>query len=312
MKLEDADFEKVAIPPGHTVLWRMDDYPWPRSRWNYHPEFELHLIRHSSGLAYVGDHIGSFTGPQLFLVGSYLPHNWITPVVGDTCLHNRDVVVQFDPKQILSSTSLFPEFGSLDELFRDAALGLDFFGETAAKGIELIEEMGRCDGAESLAILLRFLAMAGASREYRKLASANFALRSPESTREAEILDVAINYINNNFANVISMTDIAELVGMPVSSFSRLFKNKTGVTYSDHISALRILTARRYLSETDLSVTEICFEAGFNNISNFNRTFLRATGLTPTMYRHAARARTAQRLARTVKPAAVAGEALEL
>ena len=83
LKREAAYFEHISVPAGQSFLWRMDDYPWRRTVWNYHPEFEIHLIRHSSGLAYVGDHIGSFDAGQLVLVGSNLPHNWITPLIGD-------------------------------------------------------------------------------------------------------------------------------------------------------------------------------------------------------------------------------------
>ncbi len=294
--VDGAHFEPIEIPAGQSFLWRKDNYPWRRCEWNYHPEFELHLIRHSSGLAYIGDHIGGFEAGQLVLVGSNLPHNWITPLVNNEKIVDRDIVVQFDPRRVLDAANVFPEFEEFRGLFDDAIFGIEFHGTTARKGAALLEEMGHCDAMEAFAILLRFLALASATREYRKLASVHFIANArPATSRELAILDTAIDYIKNNFTNDISISDVAGLVEMPVSSFSRLFKTYTGNTYSDHLCSLRIWSAKQLLSERSMAITDICFEAGFNNISNFNRTFLRETGMTPSKYRRAARARTDRR-----------------
>jgi AraC-like DNA-binding protein len=289
---ETAYFEHISIPPGQTFLWRLDDYPWRRIVWNYHPEIELHYIRHSSGLAYVGDHIGNFDAGQLVLVGSGLPHNWITPFLGESILPERDIVVQFDPARIARAAAEFPEITELESLFRDAAYGLEFFGETSIRAAARLEAMRTQRGLSALSSLLDLLADLATSTEYRKLASAQFVDQfRPGSDSDRQRLDLALDFIQRNFHERPSCEDVAAVVGMSESAFSRFFKAQTGNTYSDHLSTLRIWTARQKLAETDLPVTDVCFEAGFNNISNFNRTFLRVAGMTPSQYRRAARQR---------------------
>jgi AraC-like DNA-binding protein len=289
---ETAYFEHITIPPGQSFLWRMDDYPWRRIVWNYHPEFEIHLIRHSSGLAYVGDYIGGFNAGQLVLVGSNLPHNWITPFIGDQKLTARDIVVQFNPERITRGAADFPEIAALTDLFRNAANGLEFSGETALRGAAMLEEMGKHSGLVALSMLFDLLATLAASTEYRKLASPQFVDQfRPGSETERARLDLALDYIQRNFLDRPTCADVAAIIGMSESAFSRFFKAQTGNTYSDHLSSLRIWTAQKRLAETEVPITDICFEAGFNNISNFNRIFLRAAGMTPSKYRNAARKR---------------------
>lgn len=88
-----------------------------------------------------------------------------------------------------------------------------------------------------------------------------------------------------------SLGEVADLVGMSESSFSRFFKNKTGNTFSEHVASLRVWMAGKLLIESDHPITDVCYDAGFNNISNFNRTFLSKMGMTPSQYRTAARQR---------------------
>lgn len=287
-----AFFEQVTIPPGHSFLWRLDDYPWARNVWNYHPEFEIHLIRHSSGITYVGDFIGQFEAGQLFLVGSDLPHNWITPDIGSQLLKGRDIVLQFDP-HIFSSASLsFPELAGAEELFAKARLGVEFVGETARDARDIIESMDGSGSISDLAKMLNLLSILAGSAETRTLASEAFLLSEYiKKDSDHVLIEKALIYLHANFLANPSLKDVAEIVDMSESAFSRFFKNKTGNTFSHHIMSLRLWMAGKLLLETDEPITNICFEAGFNNISNFNRMFLRYNGLTPTEYRKTARQR---------------------
>jgi AraC-like DNA-binding protein len=292
LKLGNASFEHISVPPEQSFLWRLDDYPWRRSVWNYHPEFEIHLIRHSSGLAYVGDYIGSFDPGQLVLVGSNLPHNWITPGIGDKTLVGRDIVVQFDPERLRRITRDLPELADLEVLFRRAALGIEFHGQTAVEGRRILQEMPKHRGLSALSSLLNLLALLAASKEHRTLATQKFLDRfQPGTIAEGARLDQALKYIHNTFLERPLLADVAALIGMSESVFCRFFKAKTGNTFSDYVRSLRIWTARKLLAESDAPITDICFRSGFNNISNFNRAFLRTTSLTPSVYRRAAKAR---------------------
>lgn len=282
-----AYFEQVSIPAGHSFLWRIDDYPWARNVWNYHPEFEIHLIRHSSGLTYVGDHIGQFEAGHLFLVGGSLPHNWITPNIGDQLLKGRDLVLQFDPNVFRTQGVDQSELSEVTDLLDQASRGIQFMGQTAIKGRKILESMDGSGSLLDLSKMLNLLSVLANSTEKKLLASEGFMQRSRfKASKDHVLIEKALDYLQRNFLDNPSLGEVADVVNMSESAFSRFFKNKTGNTFSEHIVSLRIWMATKLLIETDMPITEICFEAGFNNISNFNRTFLKKTGLKPSNYRH--------------------------
>lgn len=283
-----AYFEHIVVPPERSFLWRMDDYPWRRVVWNYHPEFELHLIRRSSGLAYVGDYIGSFRPGHLVLVGGNLPHNWITPAAGDEIIEKRDIVVQFDGRKLQGLRRDFPEMAELDGLFKRAALGVEFLGSTAVECAASLEALGSTRGLDALANFLTILARLAGSREYRLLSTEKFSDQfKPGSPLDVKRVEQALDYIQKNFRTGVSLSEVAARTGMSDSSFSRFFQSQTGNSFSEHLATIRIWSACKMLSETEKPITEICFDSGFNNISNFNRTFLRRMKLTPSRYRSA-------------------------
>lgn len=292
MPQDSAFFEHVRISEEQSFLWRLDDYPWQRCVWNYHPESEIHLIRHSSGLCFVGDHIGDFDAGQLVLVGSNLPHNWVSPSIGERRLVGRDIVIQFDHTRLEAAAAVFPELRRAGDLFKRAAYGLEFFGDSARTGAALIEAMARQSSIGRLGTFIELLALMADATDYRTLATPQFLGQfRPGSVFEIETLEKALAFIHETFLERSSLPEVAALVGMSESAFSRFFKKHTGNTYSDHVISLRLLTARKLLTETERPITDICYEAGFSNISNFNRAFLQRIGMTPSRYRKAARSR---------------------
>ena len=92
-------------------------------------------------------------------------------------------------------------------------------------------------------------------------------------------------YINDHYAEPLKLTDLAALVGMSPVAFSRFFRMRTGRTLSDYIIDIRLGFAARMLVDTTRNVSEICYECGFNNLSNFNRTFKAKRGFTPRDFR---------------------------
>lgn len=285
------------MPPGHSFLWRVDDYPWARNVWNYHPEFEIHLIRHSSGLAYVGDHIGQFEAGDLYLVGSDLPHNWITPQTGNRLLKARDIVLQFHPSTFFSQANQFAELSGMKNLFERSSRGIEFHGETRIEGRRILESMDGSGSLRDLSRMLELLALLSASDEYTILSSQAF-IDGDHVTgiKDHKLIERALEHLQSHFLEAPSLQDVADLLGMSETSFSRFFKKKTGNTYSEHLASLRLWMAVKLLVESDIPITDVCFESGFNNIANFNRTFLKRNGMTPSQYRKAARQRNLPKL----------------
>ncbi|MBD9595086.1 AraC family transcriptional regulator [Ensifer sp. ENS06] len=276
-------FEHIVTGVNETFLWRLDNYPWERNVWNFHPEIEIHLIRKASGLAFVGDHIGQFGPGYLTVIGSNLPHDWVTVTEPDEIIEGRDIVMQFHPDRMREITDALPEFAELEAFFARAERGLVFHNEARAKGADLIERMGSLKGLSRFSLFIQLLDLLVNTEEYELLSSPEFA---PELDQQSlDVLRGALAFIYENIATDIHLADLARQAGMSETAFSRFFKKNTGNTFTDHVNKLRIWQACKLLAETDVPITDICFEVGYLNISNFNRTFLRQHKMTPSAYR---------------------------
>ncbi len=95
----------------------------------------------------------------------------------------------------------------------------------------------------------------------------------------------AIDYIHANYQTAFSLNDLAQVTNLSPYHFSRVFKAEVGKTPMDYMLEVKINHAKElFLKCRDKSVTEICFESGFNNLSHFSRTFLKKVGITPTNF----------------------------
>lgn len=119
--------------------------------------------------------------------------------------------------------------------------------------------------------------------EAKALASSSFAKVEP--TFNSRRIYKVQKYINENYREEIRLEHMAELVGMTSTSFSRFFKLRTGKTLSDYVIDIRIGFATRMLVDTTMSIAEICYECGFNNLSNFNRIFKKKKDCSPKEFR---------------------------
>jgi AraC-like DNA-binding protein len=271
-----------------SYLVRRDDYPNPICIWNYHPEWEIHYIPEARGFAYVGDYVGPFRPEHLVLTGTNLPHNWITP--GAPLLPGRDLVLQFDADKLMGIRGVCAEFEILYRLKPLAERGVEILGAEAAEIGQKILHLQRTKGARGLGLFLEILADIEAAPRKRLLASEHFiSFYNEMSDRRHRRIDQAIQILQSDPGK--QMHEVADAVGLAPSAFSRAFRRLTGMNFSNYSRSVRVWRARTMLAESEIAITDICFEAGFNNLSNFNRYFRLETGLTPRAYRMAARIR---------------------
>lgn len=290
-------FEHIVTNANETFLWREDDYPWERNVWNYHPEIEIHLLRKASGMAFVGDHIGEFYPGYLTVIGPNLAHDWVTATEPGEIIKGRDVVIQFDPARIKAIAGTLPEFALLDDFLRRSERGLVFHGQTRRKGVEIVEAMGDVKGFTRLSLFIQLLELLSSSDEFEVLSSPQFAPKL--DAEKLNVIQQSLIYIFTHLSTDLHLSEIAEQAGMSESTFSRFFKKNTGNSFTDHVNKLRIWQACKLLAETEMPITDICFEVGYLNISNFNRTFLRQHKMTPSAYRRLTSQRRPMRVVET-------------
>ncbi len=279
-----AQRELVVADPRSSVRWHEHDYPGPYCRWNYHPELELHLIRHGTGRFIVGDRIGTFGPGHLVLVGPNLPHEWISDLGPGEIKHERDAVLHFDEDWLRRSSRVLPELDDIHQLVHDARRGLEFSGDAALEAAEHLEAVGTTQGSHRLSHLFALLAtLADApSNERTTLAQEWF---TPRGERVAEVMDLTLRYILDNLGDEIRMSELARQAGMSDSAFSKCIVRASNLTFTDLVRQLRLSQACRLLTHTDATIATICHDVGYTNLSNFNRQFRRAYGTTPRDYR---------------------------
>ena len=277
--------ELVPTMPSTSARWHMHDYPGPYCRWHYHPEFEIHLIQRGTGRSIVGDHIGRFTAGHLVLVGSNLPHDWISDVGDGEHITNRDVVFQFHPQWIGDCQQLLPELRAVDPLLARAARGIEFTGPTAAAAAPELLAIGDSAGIDRLHHILAVLDILSAAPPGEAQLLASPWIPPLDKGGTDDLIDDALNYLFTNSAREIRLADVAARAAMSESSFSRYFRRSTGQSFSDTIRKLRLAHACQLLENTDEPISTICHRTGYQNLSNFNRQFRREYGITPGQYR---------------------------
>ncbi|MCK0715486.1 helix-turn-helix domain-containing protein [Chromohalobacter sarecensis] len=275
-------FESISQDPKFSFYWHCHDFPAPIARWNYHPEYELHLIRYSEGNYFVGDYIGRFGPGNLVLVGPNIPHAWLSdPDDARPVIKGRDVVLQFKGEWLEHMMTLCPELNCLSRLIEDSAQGVEFMGDAAARCAELLVTMGEQDNAGRLLTMLTILRSLSQG-EYRILASCGYGLDAKDTSSVQ--VDAVLRYIHDHFHEELRMSTLAAQNGMTPSTFSRFFKHATGDTFVAFLRRIRIGHACRLLLEGRQSIADICFQVGYNNLSNFNRHFREQKGMTPRQY----------------------------
>jgi AraC-like DNA-binding protein len=279
--------ERILADPEQSFRCQLHDFPCDIARWNYHPEHEIHLIRQSTGHVFVGDYIGAFAPGHFALVSSNVPHNWVSDLGPGEVVADRDLVIQFDPSLLRSASDLFPELRQLFSVADVFDRSWEFTGGAARTGARLMEDIHAATGVPRLVKFMQLVHLLATTAERVPLTAPDYVPHVDEQA--AELIEKAINMILSSLPNGITLAEIASNMGMSQTAFSRFFKRNVGHTFVSYVRKLRISDACRLLAETERPITEICFEVGYANISNFNRSFLDERGITPSTYRRLAR-----------------------
>ncbi len=278
------DLEVVQIGRGESFKAWEHGYPFHTVRWHFHPEYEIHHVVATTGQYFVGDFIGEFEPGNLVLTGPNLPHNWVSDIPAGTCVPLRGRVVQFTEGFIAAAVKTFPELDSCSPILELSRRGALFSAATATRVGPILEELVKAQGVRRIELFLGVLGAMSSSTETRSLASSRY-LPDPSGFMSAGV-NKALAYIDSHLTEPFTEGDLADLTGQSPSAFSRSFRRHTGMALVQYVNRLRINFACHLLmSKSDMPITDICFSAGFNNISNFNRQFLAQKGMAPSRFR---------------------------
>lgn len=280
--------EQLNITGNNTIKVKWDDFPHFTYPWHHHKELEIVCILKSYGKRFVGDSIQDFSEGDIVLLGSNLPHFWKNApefYAKDSDLTVNAVVVQFSPDIFAKTTLDLPEFSSIRKLFEHASRGVRF-SDTKNKVLsKRISKLRQLNGMERYIELLHILNLMAESRKSELLASSHFEQNTTGYSDNR--INKILTFINFNYTQKINIATLANLSGMNITALCRFFKSKTGKTIVQHINELRIGFACKLMIEKQLPISMLSLECGFNNQSNFNKTFKEITTKTPTEYNDA-------------------------
>jgi len=280
----EPDLEVVQIRPGESFAAWSHGYPFRTVRWHFHPEYELHLVVATRGRYFVGDFIGEFEPGNLVLTGPNLPHNWVSHIPKDTTVPLRCRIVQFTEQFIAGMQAAVPELAALQPLLEKSRRGVLFSAEVSLRVAPLMHELMDAQGVRRIELFLLILGQLCRAQRDEVLASANY-LPDPSGYMSAGI-NKALAFLRGNLTQPFAEAELAAIAGQSTSAFSRSFRKHTGMSLVQYVKRLRInLACQILMSDEQAPITDICFEVGFNNLSNFNRQFRAEKGMTPSRFR---------------------------
>jgi len=247
--------------------------------WHFHPEIELVYVEAEKGIRHIGDHISTYEGSDLALIGSYIPHLNFDYGVKTTV---ETVVVQF--RQYFYEDAFYkqPEMQMIFDLMERAKTGIAFYGETKQKAGALLKKLNGLSSFEQLLLLIQVFQILATSKEFTLLHTRPIAAHSV--IKEKERMHLIYKYVEAHFQSPIKIIDIASKVNLTEAAFCRYFKKSTKLTYTDFVNQYRINHAKKLLMQ-DANVTEACYDTGFESLSYFNKIFKKITGENPSAFR---------------------------
>jgi len=261
------------------------DYNYYPTPWHYHPEYEIVLVTESTGKRFIGDHICNFEPGNLAFIGSNLPHTYRNDekyYQQGSSLRAKSIVIHFSEASLGNDFLSLPEAKPLRKLFQQSATGFDINGKTNTTVSMQLEKIIGLSGMRRWLYLLEILNTIAESKDLIPVCKDSM---TGKNEKESERLCLVFDWILHNYERDLRVTEAAEICNMSVNAFSRFFSLRTRKTFSAYVSNMRLNKAARLLVENELSVSDVCYDCGFNNLSNFNRQFLKQYEVSPVKYR---------------------------
>ncbi len=274
---------KIPFAPDSSFLYKQIRGAYINDPWHFHREYELILINKGKGTKFIGDNVAFFEEGNLTLIGSKIPHlyrNTHDPM--DQSLSTDLTYLHFTDDFLGNYFFELPEMKAVDKLLKKSARGLEIFGDTREKIVHKMMQMQNQSSPYRLLSLLDILITLANSEEVTPILMNSY---TANITGETDKINLIFNFILANYTQEIYIHQIADQLNMSIAAFSRYFKKYTRKTFSDYVTEIRIGHACRLIMEDNHTISEICYQSGFDNLSNFYRHFKKIVGVIPKDYK---------------------------
>ncbi|WP_153799299.1 AraC family transcriptional regulator [Foetidibacter luteolus] len=277
---------KVSIEPETSFNIRLNKGANFYNQWHFHPEIELIYIHQGRGTRFIGNNVSRFDANELMLIGSNLDHMWrCDPEYfrKDSTLTAEVTVIYFHRSFLGDRFFDSPELATINNLLEKAKRGIKLTGGARFELRDLIAQLVKATGTLKIVLLLTILEKIANTQEKEFVNAMYHPVDFEED--EANRLNRIFHHTLTNFQRTIPLEEIAGIANLTPKAFCRYFKSKTRKTYYNFLLEVRVAHACNLLVSKDNTIYSVCYESGFNNISNFNRYFKKITGKTPFTYR---------------------------
>lgn len=258
---------------------QIDDEPYFYDKLHQHPELQLVWIVKGEGTLIYGDYLGEFQPNEVYVIGSNVPHVFRSKA--EYYLPETPGILAktifFKPELIIKGQQVFPELSDLTNFLTEADKGLKVSYEQGQLIIKLLDDVFRASALSRLGKILTLI------DEVQRAQYQTLSQWPQKSIKENQgrRLDDVFKFTLENYQRPIQLEEVAEVVHMNKAAFCRYFKQHTRKTYLNFLNEIRLQKASELLRNSELSIAQIAYEVGFNNLSNFNRTFKLVKGKTP-------------------------------
>lgn len=252
---------------------------------HFHKEFQITMIQEGSGFLFVSDKVVPYEKGDVYFFGRNLPH---ALKAGKDPIENLDsrskaISLFFDQDKIEESLRNVPEAYRINKLIESSHYGIKVNRDGARYLADYIEELTTSTGLNKFLLFLKLLNVASRNNNVMILSpkAAPVKLGVDHNPKIAKICA----FVKENYRELITLSEIAELAHMSPTGFCRFFKSKTKKTFSQYLAEVRIGSACELLHNENYSISDCGYGSGFNNLSNFHKHFKKYTGMSPMEYR---------------------------
>ena len=259
--------------------------PFFDPNWHFHPHYQLFTVIKGTGTRFIGDDIRHFEEGDTVFLGPNMPHLWRSDrnyFEKESQLQTEGIVVYFKEDFLGNDFFEKPEMFDIKSFLKNSERGLDLKGTLGAEMVRDLKELLGLTGFEGISILLNILHKLSVTNDYQYISSTNYT--NTHKISETERMRIVHEYVLKHFKENINLSTVASLSNMTEAAFCRYFKSRTNKTFSDFVKEIRIGNACKILQDENKSISQTCYESGYNTVSNFNNQFKSLKGVSPLQY----------------------------
>lgn len=277
--------EKSIESLNQSFLVKRLEEPFFDPNWHFHPHYQLFTVIKGTGTRFIGDDIRHFEEGDTVFLGPNMPHLWRSDrpyFEKESQLQTEGIVVYFKEDFLGNDFFEKPEMFDIKSFLKNSERGLDLTGTLGAEMLIDLKKLLGLTGFEGISKLLNILHKLSVTGDYQYISSSNYT--NTHKISETERMRIVHEYVLKHFKENINLSTVASLSNMTEAAFCRYFKSRTNKTFSDFVKEIRIGNACKILQNEQKSISQICYESGYNTVSNFNNQFKSLKGVSPLQY----------------------------